>query len=212
MVCSFIEGQPYAKRLNELGYSAFVLYYRCMSKARYPAPMQDVARALRDILSRAEELCVETESYSIWGSSAGGHLAASFGTDAMGYSQYQLPKPAALVLVYPVITMGEHTHMGSRRNLLGRKPDQQKIDLTSVEKQISANFPPTFVWCGDADRTVEPENSRMLARELEKNGIPYRFVEYPGIDHGVGLGKGLICENWFEEAVAFWEGQQNEMR
>lgn len=48
----------------------------------------------------------------------------------------------------------------------------------------------------------------MLVRELGKNFIPHRFVEYTGVDHGVGLGKGLVCENWFEEAVAFWESQR----
>ncbi len=45
MVCSFIEGIPYAKRLNQKGYSAFILYYHVREKAKYPAPQQDVARA-----------------------------------------------------------------------------------------------------------------------------------------------------------------------
>lgn len=86
------------------------------------------------------------------------------------------------------------------------------IALASVERQITPAYPPTFVWCGDADHIVDPENSRMLVKELEKNSIPHRFVEYPGVDHGVGLGKGLACESWYEEAVAFWEGQRNKMR
>lgn len=207
MACSFLEGVPYAKKLNEQGYSAFVLYYRCKKKARYPAPMEDLARALREVLGRAEELNLETDGYSIWGSSAGGHLAASFGTEAMGYAKYHLPKPGALVLCYPVVTMEEKTHLGSRNNLLGEAPEEDMIALTSVEKQITPAYPPTFVWCGDADRTVNPENSRMLADELEKNGIPHRFVEYPGVDHGVGLGNGLACESWFDEAISFWEMQ-----
>lgn len=38
MVCSFVEGLPYAKRLNEQGYSAFVLYYRCRKKPGIPLP------------------------------------------------------------------------------------------------------------------------------------------------------------------------------
>ena len=59
MICSFVEGLPYAKRLNEQGYSAFVLYYRCRKKARYPAPMEDLARALGDILNRLLEAVLE---------------------------------------------------------------------------------------------------------------------------------------------------------
>lgn len=46
MVCSFVEGKPYAKALNKLGYSAFVLRYRTKDKARFPAPMDDLARAV----------------------------------------------------------------------------------------------------------------------------------------------------------------------
>ena len=210
MVCSFVEGVPYAKKLNELGYSAFVLYYRCGKKAAFPAPQDDLAKALQDILSRAEELNLDTEGYSVWGSSAGGHVAASFGTESMGYAHYKLPKPGALVLTYPVVTMGDLTHAGSRKNLLGESPNQQQVDLTSVEKQVTPNYPPTFLWCGDADKVVPPENSRMLDQALAANGVPHQFIEYPGVDHGVGLGKGLACETWFNHAVAFWRGQRKE--
>lgn len=27
----------------------------------------------------------------------------------------------------------------------------------------------------------------------------------PGVDHGVGLGRGLAYEGWLDEAVAFWK-------
>ena len=210
MVCSFVEGVPYAKKLNELGYSAFVLYYHCGKDARFPTPQDDIARALRDILSRADQLNIDPEGYSVWGSSAGGHLAASFGTESMGYVQYGLPKPGALILSYPVITMGELTHAGSRKNLLGKNPTEEMIRLTSVENQVTSHYPPTFLWCGDADKTVSPENSRAMAKALQENHVPCQFEEYPGVDHGVGLGEGLACEPWFGEAVKFWIAQRGE--
>lgn len=40
---------------------------------------------------------------------------------------------------------------------------------------------------------------------LKENGVSYEFREYPGVDHGVGLGKGLACEPWLDVAVTFWE-------
>lgn len=205
MVCSFIEGVPYAKKLNEMGYSAFVVHYRIKKKARFPAPLDDLARAVKDILARAEELNLDTEGYSVWGSSAGGHLAASFGTEVMGYPKYDLPKPGALVLTYPVITMGEKTHWGSRDNLLGKNAGEDMIHMASVEHHVTGAYPPTFLWCGDADQTVDPDNSRILEAALKEKDIPCRFVEYPGVDHGVGLGEGLVCEGWIGKAVAFWE-------
>lgn len=209
MVCSFVEGRPFAKKLNQMGYHAVIVYYRVREKALYPAPQDDLAQAVRQVLSNADEWHLDVENYSVWGSSAGGHLVASFGTDNMGYTRYGLPKPGALVLIYPVITMGEHTHQGTRDNLLGKNPTEEMVHFASIHQQISKNYPPTFVWCGDADRTVPCCNSHLLAEALEKENIPHEFVEYPGIDHGVGLGEGTACESWFEKAVAFWQRQGN---
>lgn len=209
-VCSFVEGEPYARRLNAMGISAVVVYYRCRKKAAYPVPMDDLARAVREVFERADEWNLDMENYSVWGSSAGGHLAASFGTESMGYVKYGLPKPGALILTYPVVTMGELTHAGSRKNLLGKQPTAEMIELTSIERQVTENYPPTFVWCGDADRTVPPKNSEMLVQALEDTEVPYQFMEYPGVDHGVGLGAGLACDGWIDEAVEFWRGQQKK--
>lgn len=204
MVCSFVEGMPFAKKLNEMGYSAFVVYYRTREQARFPAPQDDLARAVKEIFDRAGEWNLDTNGYSVWGASAGGHLAASFGTESMGYVKYGLPKPAAMILTYPVVTMSELTHRETRANLLGAEPTDEQIRLTSVEQQVTENYPPTFLWCGDADRTVDPENSRMLETALREKGVPCLRRKYPGIDHGVGLGKGLCCESWIGDAVDFW--------
>lgn len=207
-VCSFVEGHPYAKRLNKLGYHAFVVYYRVREKAVFPNPQDDLARAVREIHDHEEEWNLDLNGYSVWGSSAGGHLAASFGTDSMGYAKYDLPKPGALILVYPVVTMGEKTHASSRNYLIGPYAAQDYIDLTSIEKQITENYPPTFLWWGDQDKTVDPVNSRMLQSQLEKYKIPCLCQEYQNVGHGVGVTKGLSCEGWFEDAVAFWKEQR----
>lgn len=208
-VCSFIEGRPFAKKLNKMGYHAIVVYYRVRNLAVYPNPQDDVARAVREIHDQAAAWKLDMRGYSVWGSSAGGHLAASYGTESMGYIKYGLPKPGALVLVYPVVTMGEKTHPGSRNYHIGAYASRKYIALTSVEQQVTENYPPTFLWWGDQDGTVDPENSRMLKAALEQHHIPSLCQEYKGVDHGVGIGKGLPCEGWFEKAVAFWESHRN---
>lgn len=207
-VCSFLEGYPYAKELNKQGYHAVVVYYRVKDLAKYPTPQEDLARAIRDIQDHATDWKIDLEGYSLWGSSAGGHLAASFGTDAMGYARYGLPKPGAMVLVYPVVTMGEKAHEGSRNFLLEENPSEEMVGLTSVEQQITANYPPTFLWWGGSDSCVDPDNSRMLKKALEEAGVLCQCIEFAGVEHGVGLGKGLPCEGWLQQAVAFWEKQR----
>lgn len=203
-VCSFVEGHPYAKRLNKMGCHAVVVCYRVREKAAFPNPQDDLARAVREIHSHEKDWKLDLRGYSIWGSSAGGHLAACFGTDAMGYRKYSLPKPGALILCYPVVTMGEKTHPGSRNFHLGPAPSQELMDLTSVEKQVTEQYPPTFLWWGDRDETVDPINSKMLQTQLEQHRIPCLCREYHNVGHGVGVIRNLPCEGWFEDAVHFW--------
>ena len=78
MVCSFVEGMPIAKALNKCGYHSVVAYYRTKKKARFPNPHEDLKRAITDAFSHAEDWWnLETDGWYLWGSSAGGHLAAA---------------------------------------------------------------------------------------------------------------------------------------
>ena len=207
VVCNFIEGKPYAEALNKKGYNAFVLYYRVKDEARYPNPQDDVKRAVGEIFSHAEEWGVDTEGWSLWGSSAGGHLAASYCLDS-----YEAPKPVTVVLCYAVITMGEKTHPESRDFLLGQDADPSMIDRMSVEKHITPSYPSAYVWCGDADELVDPDNTRMMGKALDEAGVPNRTVVFKGIPHGASLGTGTVAEGWLDDAVEFWEEQRKASR
>ena len=208
MVCSFIEGVPIARKLNAKGISAFIVYYRTKRQAAFPNPMDDLARGVREILSHADEYNIDTENYSVWGASAGGHLVGSFGTDNMGYVKYGLPKPGALVLMYPVISLDpKYTHMGTRNNLIGKNGSKEMEDMVSIQKHVHPGYPDTYIWCGDADELVDPLNTKMMKEELEKAGIRSRCDIFPGVIHGVGPGTGTNAEGWIDKAVEFWLGK-----
>lgn len=205
MVCSFIEGVPIAKVLNELGISVFIVYYRVRKKARFPAPMDDLAKAVKAIFARAEEYCLDTDHYSVWGASAGGHLAASFGTEHMGYAHYHLPRPGALVLAYPVITMQrDKTHMGSHDNLLGKDAAKASEDLTSVELHIHPDYPRTYIWCSDDDAVVDPDNTRNMVAALKAAEVPCMHTICHGVPHGSGPATDTVIQGWIQKAVEFW--------
>ena len=207
MVCSFIEGTPIARKLNEKGISCFIVYYRVKEKARYPAPQDDLARAVREVLSKADHYGIDPAHYSVWGASAGGHLAATFGTETMGYPKYGLPKPEAMVLTYPVISMDPAlTHQGTHDHLLGKDAAKEMEELTSVDLRVTAAYPRTYLWCGDADGAVPPENTRRMAKALAAAGVPAQCEIFPGVDHGVGPGTGTAAQGWIDHAVAFWLG------
>ncbi len=205
MVCSFAEGVPFAKKLNEMGISAAIVYYRVRKKAAYPAVQEDLAKAVKTLLDNSEKYPVDPASYSVWGSSAGGHLAASFGTETMGYKNYGLPAPACLVLAYPVISMHkELTYKQSRKYFIGENADEKRESFASIDENVTASYPKTYLWCGDADRTVPPENSKRMDAALTKANVRHRFRIFPGVGHGLGLAAGTSAEGWIEEAAAFW--------
>ena len=205
-VCSFVEGFPFAKRCNELGISAFVLQYRTFSGAHYPNPQEDAAQAVRYILEHAEVFDLAGTDYAVCGFSAGGHLAASFCVEQLGYGRFGVPKPQAVLLGYPVITMTDLTHDGSRQNLLAEDANDDKLRmLYSVEKQVTAAYPPTYLWNCEADDVVPAENSAMLESALRKCGVPVTHEIFPGTTHGWGMGDGTPAQGWFERAIAFWK-------
>ena len=206
-VCSYVEGLPLAKELNKSGYHALVVYYRVKDKARYPNPQEDLKKAVCEALSRADDWKLETEGWSLWGCSAGAYVAASFCMEEQG-----MPKPSALILCYPVVSMGEYAHIGTRTNLLGGDPDPEMTEKLSVEKHISAAYPPVYVWNGKADKSVDPINSRMLEAALAEAGVPHKAEEFEGVGHGASLAKGTAAEVWFGHAVAFWEEQRSAQK
>lgn len=205
LVCSFIEGTPIARRLNEMGISAVIVYYRVKGKAKFPNPQNDLAKAIKDVHDRAEELNLDMNNYSLWGSSAGGHLVASMGTDNMGYVKYNLPKPGCLVLSYPVISMDKDiTHMGTHDNLLGKNCDTDKEKYTSINLHVTDSYPPTYIWCGDADTTVSPVNSQLMAEVLNEASVPSKYELFEGVEHGVGPASGTTASEWMNHAIDFW--------
>lgn len=205
-VCSFVEGFPIAQRCNALGISAFVLKYRCSGAAHYPNPQEDAAQAVRFIQDNAERFGLTGTDYAVCGFSAGGHLAASFGVEQLGWGRFGVPRPQVEILGYPVITMGEMTHEGSRENLLKEDTDRAEIrQQWSVEKQVSGTYPPTFLWNCASDGCVPAENSDMMEAALTAYGVPVRHEVFPGDVHGWGLADGTPAGGWLDRAIAFWE-------
>ena len=207
---SMIEAYPACVHLNRLGYHAFALNCRCGENAEAPNPQDDMAYTISYILKNADALGVDTAQYAVAGFSAGGHLAACFGTEAIGWKHYDLPAPSAVFLAYPVVTMGEKTHAQSKEMFLGKENarNEKLIRLYSAEEQITSEYPQTFVWQCERDNAVPIENTRMLVRALSENNVPYVYETFDSDAHGWGAGDGTLAEGWIERAVSFWEKSQ----
>jgi acetyl esterase/lipase len=198
------EGRPVAEWLSSLGITAFVLKYRLGPRYHHPAPLQDAARALRTVRAHAAEWQIDPHRIGILGFSAGGHVASTIGThfDA-GNANDTDPiervssRPDLMILVYPVITMGDFAHAGSRKMLLGDNPAPDLIALLSNETQVTKQTPPAFLVHTANDAGVPVENTLHFAAALRKAGVPFEMHIYERGPHGFGLGgKDPILSTW----------------
>ncbi len=190
------EGKSYALWLNEQGIAGFVLKYRLAPGGyHHPAMLQDAARAVRTVRARAEEWKLDAKRIGIMGSSAGGHLASTLVThfdagkaDAVDLIERASSRPDLGILCYPVISMGEFTHGGSKKNLLGENPSPELVQELSNELQVTKATPPCFIFHTAEDPAVPVENALLFAGALRKAGVPFDLHIYERGQHGIGLG------------------------
>ena len=216
------EAEPIAMQFLAMGYHAAVLRYSC-SPAEYPVALLQVANAVLFFKEHANEYHIDSDKIILQGSSAGGHLAASYGVfwnrdflkETLNVIDSESLRPAGLILSYPVITSGEYTHQVSFQNLLGDRYEDLKAEL-SLEKQVSADTPPTFLWHTMTDNTVPVENSVLFFMALKNAGIPAELHIYPQGVHGLslanyetqsikGIGIQKECQSWIKLAQTWCE-------
>jgi len=166
------EGYNIAEWLSHHGVAAFVLKYRL---AREPGStyavegteLSDAQRALRLIKSRATEWGVDPNRLGVLGFSAGGELAALASTrydagnpDAADPIDRESSRPAFQGLLYPAIPK---------------------------EMKLTADTPPAFLACGEADRADISEGVPELYLALRKVGVSAELHVYAKTGHGFGL-------------------------
>ncbi|MEO6050877.1 MAG: alpha/beta hydrolase [Pyrinomonadaceae bacterium] len=212
-----ISGMQLAKWFNTLGMSAFVLNYRLPKspdlKQREIGPLQDAERAMRVIRSHAEKWQIKADKIGVLGTSAGGHLAANLGTAMEDLAKIndetdKFPfSPNFMILISPVITMGEYGHATTRKNLLGEKPSRELIEKYSLEKQVTATTSPAFIVHAADDKVVNPRNSLMFYNALLDKNIPASLHIFPHGGHAIALRNNpgstetwtTLCEMWLVE-------------
>jgi acetyl esterase/lipase len=196
------EGHGIAAWLNRHGITGVVLEYR-LPAGRPWVPLLDAQRAIRATRAHASEWGLAPACIGIMGFSAGGHLASTAGThfqegdpQAQDLVERVSCRPDFVLLVYPVITMGDLTHAGSRTNLLGKEPTPELVELFSNEKQVTDRTPPTFLAHARDDQPVPPDNSRAFYAALQAHKVPCEYLELPSGGHGLNGYQGPMWDAW----------------
>lgn len=185
------EGAEIARWLNDLGVSAFVLYYRTPTrklKDDWLAPVQDAQQAIRLIRSNAEQWNIDSSQIGMIGFSAGGNAAAIAATNSDVPSLDESlntfsARPDFLMLLYP------WKLLNSEENGLRE------------EVKVDGETPPTLL-IHTHDDGVTSLSSVEFYKAMKRHKRPAELHLYPSGGHGYGLRKveGSMIHTWPERA------------
>jgi len=203
------EGFDVAKKLNELGVAAFVLKYRIPDNKvmieKELGPFQDAQKALEIVRKNARKWNVDPKRVGIMGFSAGGHLAATVGTNpslVAGRRIKKTARPDFMILIYPVISFTDSVgHIGSRNQLLGKNPPHPKVILFSNELQVTDKTPPAFLVHAKDDDGVSYKNSMLYHKALQQHGISTDIYLFEKGGHGFGMNNPLSAVQWMDKLM-----------
>jgi Esterase/lipase len=197
------EGHQFAKWLQSQGIAGIILKYR-MPNQHKEVPLEDFHQAMRYVRSKAVEWNIVDANMEskvgVAGFSAGGHLASTASTH---YNSSEL-RPDFSILFYPVITMGQYTHEGSRNNLLGDNRTANDILYYSNETRIDEQTPPAILLLSDDDKAVPSMNSVMYYEALKEKNIAASMYIFPEGGHGWGMRQNFKYHDQMLSLLKAW--------
>jgi uncharacterized protein (TIGR03437 family) len=195
-------------RMLQLGIAFASINYRLSGEAIFPAQINDCKAAVRWLRANASRYRLDPGRFAVWGTSAGGHLAALMGTSGgvPDFEDARLGNPGVSSLVQAVIDWygptdfaamdatlppscrpGNHgTPNSAESRLLGCTPGKcpELAGWASPLSYISPDDPPFLIMHGTNDCTVPAEQSRVMAERLMGVGVPAALRYLPGDGHG----------------------------
>jgi acetyl esterase/lipase len=164
-----------AQALASNGYTVVIADYRLYPAVRFPAFVEDGARAVRWAADR-----VGTDKLFVMGHSAGAHMALMLAANtpylqAAGVDRLRLAGVIGLSGPYDFLPLKSARLIeifGGANN-----PDIEAITFTK------APLPPALLIHGTADTIVYPRNSERLAKAWRATGAPIELKLYPDIGH-----------------------------
>ncbi|MBO9634183.1 MAG: alpha/beta hydrolase [Chitinophagaceae bacterium] len=204
-VANMEEGYPAARKLQEAGFTAFVLTYRT-PQGRDTTPLSDAQVAIRYVKTNMKKYGIKKNRIGLMGFSAGGHLASTAGIhwrEQFDTSRSDVnARPDFLVLVYPVISFADSlTHQWSRNNFLGKDQSPERIRHYSNEWQVDSLTPPTFIVHAIDDGVVKVENSLYLEAALRQKKVPVELFLYAKGNHGFGAFNHTAEVQWIDRCM-----------
>jgi acetyl esterase/lipase len=204
-----LNNNSFQLRYARNGYVVASLNYRLSGEAIYPAQIHDCKAAIRWLRANAAQYNLDTTRFGVWGSSAGGHLAALLGTTGDvadlegtvgGNTQYSSRVQAVVDWYGPTdflqmdsqalaqgCAASNHNSATSAESLLVGCPIQTCPDAAQRANPLTfltPDDPPFFIQHGTADCVVPMGQSQILQTVLQDQGHDSAFATLAGAGHG----------------------------
>jgi acetyl esterase/lipase len=166
--------------LASQGFVAVIPDYRLRPEVAFPAFLDDGAKALRWVQDHIAEQGGDPQRLLLMGHSAGAYNAMMLALDrrygaGAGFDAARIRGVVGLAGPYDF-----KLDTDLLRWVFGAAPDPRETQPVNF---VSSGAPPVLLVTGDADETVDPENSRSLARRLEGVKSPVALREVPRLSH-----------------------------
>lgn len=172
--------------LASRGFVAVVPDYRLHPEVRFPAFLEDGAKAVSWALAHADEHGGDPGKLFLMGHSAGAYNAAMLALnpaylEAAGVEQRRVRGLIGLAGPYDFLPL----ETDISKAVFGF-PDTPLY--TQPIRFVTHKAPPALLATGDGDSVVRPRNTRRLAGRLQASGVAVREVLYPRVSHLMLVG------------------------
>lgn len=157
------------EKLAKAGFVAFNITYRLAPADHHPAQLNDVGDALQWLYDNAEKYQIDKENISGWGYSAGAHLILLAGLD-----RQQPPYFKSIVAGGTPAKLTAWPKSPLVTKLIGKPMNEAETEWESASpvNHVTADSPPVFLYHGQWDALVEPEQMAYMQAALEEKNVP----------------------------------------
>lgn len=213
---------PAGELLNR-GYAVASVEYRLSGEAKFPAAVDDCKAAVSFLRANAKQFNIDPDRFGVWGSSAGGHLAAMVGTtgDTDQFEGHDVAKQTDSVVQAVCDWFGptdfnrmndvkgkiDHDSATSPESKFIGAPIQDNADLVAKANPItyvSPADPPFLIMHGEVDDMVPYAQSELLQAALTKSDVQSELIMIKSGNHGFG-GAAESREELAQKSADFFD-------
>lgn len=166
--------------LAQLGYVTILPNYRVYPEVRFPAFLDDAARAVLWVQQHAAEYGADPHRIVLMGHSAGAHMAAMLAVNSC-YLQQAGADPRDIVGLIGLSGPYDLKPNTPVLNTIFSAPYSPHD--WQVLPYVTSRAPPALLIHGGADDLVWPSNTIDMAAALTAHGVPVEMRIYPGKSH-----------------------------